>query len=67
MYMPISFEGTIEDYNNLLNGVQLWDVGVERQVQIKGPDAERLSQLLTPRNIKKCAKGQAMYLSLIHI
>ena len=61
MYMPISFEGTIEDYNNLLNGVQLWDVGVERQVQIKGPDAERLSQLLTPRNIKKCAKGQAMY------
>ncbi len=61
MYMPISFEGTIEDYKNLLNGVQLWDVGVERQVQIKGPDAERLSQLLTPRNIKKCSKGQAMY------
>ena len=38
MYMPISFEGTVEDYKNLLNGVQLWDVGVERQVQIKGPD-----------------------------
>lgn len=61
MYMPISFEGTVEDYKNLLNGVQLWDVGVERQVQIKGPDAEALSQFLTPRNIKKCLKGQAMY------
>ena len=61
MYMPISFEGTVEDYKNLLNGVQLWDVGVERQVQIKGPDAESLSQFLTPRNIKKCSKGQAMY------
>ena len=61
MYMPISFEGTVEDYKNLLNGVQLWDVGVERQVQIKGPDAETLSQFLTPRNIKKCSKGQAMY------
>ena len=61
MYMPISFEGTVEDYKNLLNGVQLWDVGVERQVQIKGPDAEALSQFLTPRNIKKCSKGQAMY------
>ena len=61
MYMPISFEGTVEDYHNLLNGVQLWDVGVERQVQIKGPDAEALSQFLTPRNIKKCSKGQAMY------
>ena len=61
MYMPISYEGTVEDYKNLLNGVQLWDVGVERQVQIKGPDAESLSQFLTPRNIKKCSKGQAMY------
>ena len=61
MYMPISYEGTVEDYKNLLNGVQLWDVGVERQVQIKGPDAEALSQFLTPRNIKKCSKGQAMY------
>ncbi len=61
MYMPISYEGTVEDYKNLLNGVQLWDVGVERQVQIKGPDAEKLSQFLTPRNIKKCSIGQAMY------
>jgi len=61
MYMPISYEGTVKDYNNLLNGVQLWDVGVERQVQIKGPDAEALSQFLTPRNIKKCSNGQAMY------
>ena len=61
MYMPISFEGTVQDYCNLLNGVQLWDVGVERQVEIKGPDAESLSQFLTPRNIKKCSIGQAMY------
>jgi len=61
MYMPVSFDGIVEDYKKLLNGVQLWDVGVERQVQIKGPDAEALAQFLTPRNIKKCLKGQAMY------
>ena len=61
MYMPVSYDGPVEDYKKLLNGVQLWDVGVERQVQIKGPDAEALSQFLTPRNIKKCSKGQAMY------
>lgn len=65
MYLPISFEGTIPDYNNLLRGVQLWDVGVERQIQIKGPDAEALSQFLTPRNIKKCSIGQAMYAPLL--
>ena len=42
MYMPVSYDGPVEDYKKLLNGVQLWDVGVERQVQIKGPDAEEL-------------------------
>ena len=65
MYLPISFEGTIPDYNNLIKGVQLWDVGVERQIQIKGPDAEALSQFLSPRNIKKCSIGQAMYAPLL--
>ena len=65
MYMPISYKGTIQDYKNLLNSVQLWDVGVERQIQIKGPDAEALSQFLTPRNIKKCSIGQAMYTPLL--
>ena len=61
MYLPISYEGVIEDYNKVLDGVQLWDVGVERQIQIKGPDAEALAQFLTPRDIKKCAVGQAIY------
>ena len=64
MYMPVTYDGTIEDYKKLLDGVQLWDVGVERQVQIKGPDAESLAQFLTPRNIKKCSIGQAMYTPL---
>ena len=64
MYMPVTYNGTTEDYKKLLDGVQLWDVGVERQVQIKGPDAETLSQFLTPRNIKKCSIGQAMYTPL---
>ena len=64
MYMPVTYDGTLEDYKKLLDGVQLWDVGVERQVQIKGPDAESLAQFLTPRNIKKCSVGQAMYTPL---
>ena len=33
-----------------LNGVTLWDVAVERQVEITGPDAARFTQLLTPRD-----------------
>ena len=64
MYMPVTYDGTIEDYKKLLDGVQLWDVGVERQVQIKGRDAEAFAQFLTPRDIKKCSVGQAMYTPL---
>jgi len=64
MYMPVTYDGTLEDYKKLLDGVQLWDVGVERQVQIKGPDAKSLAQFLTPRNIKNCSIGEAMYTPL---
>ena len=65
MYLPIVFEGPEKDYENLLNGVQLWDVGVERQIEIKGPDASKLSQYITPRDIHKCNIGQAMYAPLL--
>ena len=64
MYMPVTYDGTVEDYKKLLDGVQLWDVGVERQVQIKGRDAEAFAQFLTPRDITKCSVGQAMYTPL---
>jgi len=65
MYMPIVYKGPEKDYENLLNGVQLWDVGVERQVEIKGPDASKLAQYITPRDINKCNVGQAMYAPLL--
>ena len=64
MYMPVTYDVTVEDYKKLLDGVQLWDVGVERQVQIKGRDAEAFAQFLTPRDITKCSVGQAMYTPL---
>ena len=44
-----------------LNGVTLWDVGVERQVEISGPDAFTLANMLVPRDLNKCAVGQCKY------
>jgi aminomethyltransferase len=41
--------------------VTLWDVGVERNVEVKGPDGLRFAQLLTCRDLSKCAVGQARY------
>ena len=38
---------------------------MERQIEIKGPDASKLSQYITPRDIHKCNIGQAMYAPLL--
>ena len=53
MLLPKAFKKTVEeDYWHLRSSVQLWDVSVQRQVQIEGPDAENLVQRMTPRSIK---------------
>ena len=64
MYLPIGFEGAIEDYNKLLDGVQLWDVACERQIEIIGHDAQKLAQYITPRDVTQCTPGQAIYAPL---
>ena len=42
MLLPSYFESYTADYRHLKEHVQVWDVAVERQVSIKGPDALRL-------------------------
>ena len=44
--------------------VTLWDVAVERCLEISGPDGFTFAQLLTPRDLSKCAVGQAKYVLL---
>ena len=39
----------------------LWDVGVERVVQISGPDAFELTNMMTCRDLTQCAVGQGKY------
>ena len=58
MLLPTSFRGVEEDYWHLRTSVQLWDVSVERQVELVGPDAARLAQLLNVRNITKVGIGR---------
>ena len=64
MIMPTSYGNPEAEYWRLINGVSQWDVGVERQVQIKGPDAGALVQILSPRDMSKCKVGQGKYVPL---
>ena len=61
MYFPIRFDSFEEEFETLLTGVTLWDVAVERCLEIGGPDGFRFAQLLTPRDLSTCAVGQGKY------
>jgi glycine cleavage system aminomethyltransferase T len=61
MYLPGYYADPVEEYWALLNGVTLWDVGVERIVEITGPDASTFTNSLTCRDLTKCAVGQGKY------
>ena len=45
-----------------MNAATLSDVSVQRQVEIKGPDAAEFVQLLTPRNLSNLKVGQCKYI-----
>ena len=64
MLMPTSYGDPEAEYWRLLNGVSQWDVAVERQVELKGPDAARLAQILSPRDLSKQVVGQGKYVPL---
>ncbi len=45
--------------------VQVWDVACERQVELRGPDAARLMQMLTPRDLRGMLPGQCFYVPIV--
>ena len=64
MYMPTSYGDPAAEYERVINGVAMWDVGVERQVALKGPDAVALARYLTPRNLDGLKIGQGKYIPI---
>lgn len=64
MLLPSWFRSMEEDYWHLVEHVQVWDVSVERQVQIRGPDATKLVQWMTPRDLSMAQDDQCFYVPL---
>ena len=64
MLMPTSYGDPEAEYWRLVEGVSQWDVAVERQVELAGPDAGRLAQILAPRDLSRCEVGQGRYVAL---
>jgi glycine cleavage system aminomethyltransferase T len=62
MYLPGYYDDPEKEYWALLNDVTLWDVAVERTVEVSGPDADKLIDMITCRDLTKCAVGQGKYM-----
>ncbi len=61
-YMPLDYgRDPREDYDALVEGVTLWDVGAERQTKLRGPDALRFANYLAPRDLTDLEVGGCRY------
>ncbi len=65
MYFPIRYDSFEAEFDALLNDVTVWDVSVERCLEIGGPDGFTFAQLMTCRDLSKCAVGQAKYVLIV--
>jgi glycine cleavage system aminomethyltransferase T len=65
MLIPTLYDDDEAEYWHLVNHVTLWDVAVERQVEITGPDAAAFTQLLTCRDLSRCEVMQCKYAPII--
>jgi aminomethyltransferase len=61
MLHPNTYGDPVEEYWALVNDVTLWDVGVERIVEITGPDASAFTNRLTCRDLTTCQVKQGKY------
>lgn len=64
MLIPGWYTDFVDEYWHIVNHVALWDVAVERCLEIIGPDAHRFTNMLTPRDLDRCAVGQGKYVIL---
>jgi glycine cleavage system aminomethyltransferase T len=56
--------GAMVEYDALVNHVTMWNVAVERQIQVKGPDAEAFVNFVITRDATKIPVMRARYVIL---
>ena len=64
MLLPTTFSNFDDEYLHLKD-VQVWDVSVQREIEISGNDAHQLVQLMTCRDLSETKVGNCYYVPLI--
>src|SRR4051812_4095388 len=64
--MPVQYTGLIDEHNTVRNAVGLFDVSHMGEIEIRGPEAAKLTDFVTTNAVSKLKHGQAQYSGLLY-
>jgi aminomethyltransferase len=64
--MPVQYSGIIEEHNAVRSSVGLFDVSHMGEIEIRGPEAARLTDFVTTNGVQKLKTGQIHYSGLLY-
>src|SRR5438874_2747964 len=64
--MPVQYSGIIEEHNAVRNAVGLFDVSHMGEIEIRGPEAIKLTDYVTTNAVGRLKQGQAQYSGLLY-
>ena len=64
MLMPVSYGDPDAEQNRLMNAASQWDVAVQRQVEVREPDAARLVQIVSVRDLSSISVNHGKYVPM---
>ena len=64
--MPVQYSGIIEEHNTVRRAVGLFDVSHMGEIEIRGPEAGKLTEYATTNHVAKLKVGQAHYSGLLY-
>src|ERR1700692_2375484 len=64
--MPVQYSGILEEHNAVRRAVGIFDVSHMGEIEIRGPEAARLTDFVTTNNVAKLKTGQAQYSGLLY-
>jgi aminomethyltransferase len=64
--MPVQYSGIIDEHNAVRHAVGVFDVSHMGEIEIRGPEAARLTDFVTTNAVHKLKTGQAHYSGLLY-
>ena len=65
MWMPTGYGDPEAEYQRLTEAVSQWDVAAQRQIEVRGPDADALVQLVTAVDTSAVEPGRGTYAPIV--